>query len=161
MILVGLEWERQARWCESNACLADKLGLGGLSAWADAASAASNSSKGWVATRTCPWTTQAVPHVRPSSLDARCPKPAHLGTTNQPTNQTTTSLEVVFSCIPPRDSLQVDIAALPCLTYPPKLHRPPVALHLGTLTPDDPTLSPTQPTSPPILLPDPLHRSFF
>lgn len=44
--------------------------------------------------------TQAVPHVRPSSLDARRPRPAHLGTIqpNQPT------LEVVLSCIFPRDT---------------------------------------------------------
>lgn len=45
MIIVGPEWEEASVWCESNACLADKLGPGGLSAWADAASAASRS--GW------------------------------------------------------------------------------------------------------------------
>lgn len=70
-------------WCESDACLADKLGPGRPECLGRPPTC---QPKVWVATQTRPWTTQAVPHVRPSSLDARsAPKPsrpAHLG---QPT----------------------------------------------------------------------------
>lgn len=72
-------------WCESDACLADRLGPGRPECLGRPPTC---QPKVWVATQTLPWTTQAVPHVRPSSLDARpAPNQADLLTLDNQTNQ--------------------------------------------------------------------------
>lgn len=147
MILVGLKWESGRMWRESNACLADKLGL---EAWRPGCLG-----------RCCVGRLQGlggdsnmpVDHASDSPcspLFARRPlppRPAHLGL---PTTQPVSSLST--TSILPRDTSGwhrcTILFNLSCvficfwlrLSSNPKLHRPPVALYLGTLTPDDPTL---------------------
>lgn len=94
---MGLKWEETGNVVRIiTSAWADKLGLGGLSAWADAASAAL--PKGRVATQTCP--RKQFPMFAP--LRSTLAAPDRLTLEQSKPNQPT--LEVVLSCILPRDT---------------------------------------------------------